>query len=145
GPAHPHVVELNNELSEVNAALSEEVNKVAERAQAAYRIALKREQMLREALEAQKEEANRLNEGAIQYDILKHEAQSNQQLYDGLLQKLKEASVSAGLRSTNVQVIDYARAPIRPSKPNIPLNIALALVMSCLGGGAIVFVLEKFD
>jgi len=145
GPAHPKVLELKNELDQVNSALTSEINQVVERWHTAYRIALKREQMLHAALEAQKEEANRLNESAIQYTILKHDLQSNQQLYDGLLQKLKEAGVSAGLRSTNVRVIDYARVPIRPSKPNIRLNLAISLLLGCLGGAALAFVLEKLD
>jgi capsular exopolysaccharide synthesis family protein len=144
-PAHPRVVELKNELDQVNSALTNEINKVVVRWHTAYRIALKREQMLRAALEAQKEEANRLNESAIQYTILKHDLQSNQQLYDGLLQKLKEAGLSAGLRSTNVRVVDYARVPIKPSKPNIPLNLAISVLLGCLGGVALAFVLEKLD
>jgi len=145
GPAHPKVLELKNELNQVSSALDDEINKVAERARTAYQIALKREQMLRAALEAQKEEANRLNESAIQYNILRHDLQSNQQLYDGLLQKLKEAGVAAGLRSTNVRVIDYARVPIKPSKPNIRLNLAVSLLLGCLGGALLAFVLEKLD
>jgi capsular exopolysaccharide synthesis family protein len=145
GSAHPKVVELKNEISQINAGLSTEINKIAERSRIAYQIALKREQMLKAALEAQKAEANRLNESAIQYNILKHDVQSNQQLYEGLLQKLKEAGVSAGLRSTNVQVVDYARVPTKPSKPNFRLNLALGLLLGCLGGGAIAFLLEKFD
>jgi len=32
---------------------------------------------------------------AVQYNILKREVDTNKQLYDGLLQRLKEASVSA--------------------------------------------------
>lgn len=145
GHAHPKVLELQNELNLIDSVLTAEINKVAERSRMAYQIALKREKMLHAALEAQKQEANQLNESAIQYNILRHDLQSNQQLYDGLLQKLKEAGVSAGLKSTNVRVVDYARVPIRPSKPNILRNLAIGLLLGCLGGGALAFVLEKLD
>ena len=145
GPAHPKVLELRNQLNQVNSALADEINKISGRSRTAYLIALKQEQMLRAALEGQKRLANQLNESAVQYNILQHDLQSNQQLYDGLLQKLKEAGVSAGLRSNNVRVVDYARVPIRPSLPNIPLNLAGGLLLGCLGGGILALVLEKCD
>lgn len=145
GPAHPKVLELQSQLDQVNAALTEEIHKISERSRAAYQIAVKQEQMLRAALEGQKRLANQLNESAVQYNILQHDLQSNQELYDGLLQKLKEAGVSAGLRSNNVRVVDYARVPIRPAQPNVPLNLAVGLLLGCLGGGILALVLEKCD
>jgi len=43
---------------------------------------------------AQKQQANQLNEKAITYNQLKHDADSNRQLYDELQQKLKEAGIT---------------------------------------------------
>ena len=59
-----------------------------------------------------------------------HDAESNKQLYDGLLQKLKEAGITAGLRSSNIRVVDPALAP-HPSRPQKARNIML-----CVPGGA---------
>ena len=59
-------------------------------------------------------EANQLNESAIEYSVLKRDAESNRQLYQDLLQRLKEAGVSAGLRSSNIRVVDVARTPTSP-------------------------------
>src|SRR5437016_13990650 len=94
-----------------------------------YMTALHREGMLRDALDRQKQQANKLNESAIEYSLLKRDAESNRQLYEGLLQKLKEAGVSAGLRSSNIQVVDGAQVPAVPSEPNIPLNLPMAAVL----------------
>jgi capsular exopolysaccharide synthesis family protein len=62
-----------------------------------------------------------------------------------LLQKLKEAGVSAGLRSSNIRIVDVARVPTSPSAPNIPRNIVLGLALGLLGGVGLAFVLESFD
>src|SRR5258708_7872684 len=129
----------------VDYQIKSEIKKLAETSRTTYLIALKREQMLRAALEAQKQQANQLNENAIQYNILKHDLQSDQQLYDGLQEKLKEAGVSAGLRASNVAVVDYARVPMHPSKPNIPFNLPVGLLIGCLAGGMFVLVLEQLD
>ena len=55
--------------------------------------------------------------------------ESNRTLYEGLLEKLKEAGVTAGLRSNNFRIIDAARVPTAPSEPNIPRNLSFALVL----------------
>ena len=59
---------------------------------------------------------------------------SNRTLYEGLLEKLKEAGVTAGLRSNNFRIIDAARVPTAPSEPNIPRNLSFALVLGIISG-----------
>ena len=50
----------------------------------------------------------------MQYNILKRDAEANKALYDGLLTKLKEAGISAGLQSSNIRVVDPAMIPSYP-------------------------------
>jgi capsular exopolysaccharide synthesis family protein len=71
------------------------------------------------AYEAQKREANRLSESAIQYGLLKREADSNRQLYENLQERMKDAGVTAGLRSSNIRLIDSAETPLRPVSPSL--------------------------
>ena len=88
-----------------------------------YLAAVQRENLLTTAFEQQKQQANQLNESAIEYSVLKRDAETNRQLYQDLLQRLKEAGVSAGLRSSNIRVVDVARTPTSPIKPNVPRNL----------------------
>lgn len=145
GPSHPKVQELKNQLTQVESSINNEIRNSRDRVHEDYLTALQREKMLQAAMEEQKQEANRLNESAIQYTILKREADSNRQLYDGLLRKLKEAGVSSGLRSSNIRVLDVARVPDRPSKPNIPLNLGIAFLLSLVGGVGLAFVMDSLD
>ncbi len=145
GPSYPKVVELRNQMVQIEGAIKDEVRKIAARIQNDYQAAVQRESMLRDALEKQKTLANKLNENAIQYNILKRDVETSRNLYEGLLQKLKEASVSAGLRSSNVRVVDAARVPTVPSEPNIPRNILLGLLIGLAGGIGLAFVREFLD
>jgi len=145
GPSYPRVVELGNQLKQIESALQTEVRKIAGRIQNEYLTAAEREKMLRAALEKQKDEANLLNERAIQYNVLKRDVESSRELYEGLQQRLKEAGVAAGLRSGNVTVVDIARPPVRPAKPNIPMNIAAGFLLSLGLGIALAFVQESLD
>src|SRR5579862_318353 len=145
GPSYPKVVEVQNELDQVNNAYKEELQNGINRVENDYFTAVQREQMLKAALAAQTAEANKLDENAIEYKTLKQEADSNRQLYDGLLQKLKEASLAAGLNSSNIRIIDKARVPRFPARPNVPRNMLFAVLLGLVGGIAIAFALEAVD
>ena len=145
GSSYPKVMQLGNQLKQVEESIQAEDKRIASRVQNEYLSALQREKLLSTALDVQKQEANQLNESAIEYNLLKRDAESNRQLYEGLLQKLKEAGVSAGLRSSNIRIVDLARVPTSPSAPNIPRNIILGLALGLFGGVGLAFVLESFN
>ena len=145
GPSYPKVVQLNNQLKEIDRQLQSETNKAVDHLRGEYQAALQRENMLRESFEKQKQEANKLNESAIEYQLLKRDVDSNRTLYEGLLEKLKEAGVTAGLRSNNFRIINAARVPTAPSEPNIPRNLTFALVLGVISGVGLAFLLENMD
>jgi capsular exopolysaccharide synthesis family protein len=103
------------------------------------------EQLLQKRLEAQKEDAYRLNEDEAQYAILRHEAELNRDLYDALQMRLKEASVTAGLSATNITVVDRASVPVVPIAPRKTLSLLLGLLGGLLCGIVIAFMVESID
>ena len=145
GPSYPKVAQLNNQLKEIDLQIASEIRKIGGRVRNQFLASAQREGMLHEAMEKQKQEANKLNESAIEYSLLKRDVETNRQLYEGLLEKLKEAGVTAGLRSNNVKVVDVARVPTAPSEPNIPRNLAFALLLGLTSGVGLAFLLENLD
>ena len=145
GPAYPKVAQLNNQLEEIDHQIQLELKKIAERVKGEYLAALEEEQLLGAQFEKQKQEANKLNESAIEYSLLKRDVDTNRALYEGLQEKLKLAGISAGLKSTNVRLVDVARAPKSPTEPNIPRNLAFALVLGLTSGIGLAFLLESMD
>src|SRR3984885_12198883 len=145
GPSYPKLAQLNNQLKEIDAQILLETRKVAGKIRGQYLAAVQRETMLHDALEKQKQEANKLNESAIEYSILKRDLESYRQLYEGLMEKMKEAGVSAGLRSNNFRIVDSARVPTNPIEPNIPRNLAFAFLLGLTSGVGLAFMLEGMD
>src|ERR1035438_206054 len=145
GPQSPKVTQLNSQVKEIDRQLQTETNKAVDHLKGQYLAALQRENMLSDSFEKQKQEANKLNESAIEYSLLKRDLDSNRTLYEGLLEKLKEAGVTAGLRSNNFRIIDAARVPTSPSEPNIPRNLSFALVLGVISGLGLAFVFENMD
>jgi hypothetical protein len=66
-------------------------------------------------------------------------------LRGSLLQKLKEAGVTAGLRSNNIRQVDIARTPGSPAEPNIPRNLGFGFVLGLTSGIGLAFLLEGID
>jgi succinoglycan biosynthesis transport protein ExoP len=145
GPAYPKLAQLNNQIQEIDSQLQIEMKKVAGRLRGDYLAASQRESMLHAAFEAQKQQQNKLNESAIEYSFLKRDFESNRTLYEGLLQKLKEAGVSAGLRSNNIRQVDMARTPGGPTEPNIPRNLGFGFCLGLTTGIGLAFLLEGID
>jgi succinoglycan biosynthesis transport protein ExoP len=145
GASYPRVIQLQSQLHELDSSIAEEITKVSETLRAEYRAALRSEQMLQASLDKQKDDAYKMNQDAIQYGIMRREVESSRDLYEGLLKKLKEAGILAGLKSSNINIIDQASVPVVPVEPRIPLNIALGCMGGLLFGVALAFVVENID
>jgi capsular exopolysaccharide synthesis family protein len=110
-----------------------------------YLAALGRERLLSAAVAQEKVEVGKLSQLLIEHNILKREFETNQQLYDSLLQRLKDATVSAGLRATNIHLVDSALVPTAPVRPRIMYNIAVGLLVGLVLGVTLAFVQESLD
>lgn len=145
GPNFPKVQRLAAQRTELEQDLEKARKTVIESVQQEFDTAHQRVVLLQEALDKQKAEANDLAEKLVQYHILQHDAESNKALYDGLLQKLKEAGITAGLRSSNIRIVDPALAPTSPSRPQKARNIMLAILVGLVGGVGLALFREYLD
>ena len=145
GPNYPKTLELKNQIDQTEHSIQAENQRALSRLETSFKAAQAREVMLGRALDQQKLEANQLNEKAIEYSLLKRDLDANRTLYEGLLQKLKEAGVAAGLRSSNIRIVDNAREPTFPVVPNTPRNLEMSLLGGLLVGIALALLLEALD
>ncbi len=145
GPKYPKVVRLQAQLKDLDELVAREKTNIANQMEAEYHGSRQRELLLKNALDAQKAETNQMAEKLVQYNILKREADTNKQLYDGMLQKLKEAGITAGLRSSNIRVVDPALIPSGPSRPNKTRNVLLSILVGLVGGIGLALLREYLD
>jgi capsular exopolysaccharide synthesis family protein len=66
-------------------------------------------------------------------------------MYDGLLTKLKEATLAAGLKSSNIRWVDPAMVPSTPTRPAKARNIALSFLVGLVGGIGLALLREYLD
>ena len=135
-PAHPKVVKLQAQITELQSTLARERNNVIGRIRNEYESALAREKLLASSYASQTGLVSQQGEKAIQYNMLKREVDTNRQLYQATLQKGKEASVDSALQASSLRVIDRAVRPRFPVKPNPILNLGTGLLIGVfLGAG----------
>lgn len=144
-PGYPKVKELGAMVAELQRKIDEAEDSIAASIKSDYEAALKKEETLRERYEKQKTLASALNDKSIQYNILQREVESNESIYNSLLQRLKETEVSSAIEASNIQIVDYAAIPLFPYKPNVTLNLLFACVIGLGGGVFLAFFLEYFD
>lgn len=147
-PGYPTAEALANKIASLDRSIATEQGKqrsqVSGDSSRALREAQSREADLRQKVAALKGDYLDQKRTSIQYNIYQREVDSNRALYDALLQRYKEIGV-AGVEANEVSVVDPARVPQFPSSPNLPLNLAIALVLGLVVAGATAFTLDQMD
>jgi capsular exopolysaccharide synthesis family protein len=145
GPKYWQVIQLKNQIAQLDKSMQKELSDIRERFYSDYQSSLGTENQLERALQGQKQEAYNLSDNLIQYGILKREAETGNDLYEDLLTKLKEAGVVASLKAPSVDVIDPATPPTKPAEPDIPLILALSIVLGLGLGIGMAVAAESLD
>lgn len=142
---YPKIKELKAKMADLKNRYTLEQERIVDSIRLEYEAALANEQQLIEKAETQKQLAIELNDKATQYKILEREVVSNKEVYNSLLARSKEISASVGADSGNIQVIDTARPPLAPYKPNVRRQLLMGIMLGLFGGIGLAFVLEYMD
>ena len=142
---YPKVKQTQSQITEIQAALDRERQRAAQKISNDYFAAMKRENLVQQAFAETQKQVNAIAEKSVQYGILSRDVDSNKSMYEGLLQRLKEAGVSAGLRASNIRIVDRGKASYQPVSPKVPLNLGLAAILGLALGVCGAFLLEHLD
>lgn len=145
GPNNRHFRDLQTQLDAVDTQLQGEMRKIVDRAAADLKVAQQTEDAIRERFNLTQIDAGRLNEKNVQLAILSQEASSQKQLYEDLYTKLQEADVSAGMKATNITVVDPANVPFIPVLPRPKFLLMLGIVFGGLLGFGTAHIMDAID
>jgi succinoglycan biosynthesis transport protein ExoP len=145
GSAYPKLDEMRANLGSIQQSIRAEQARLLKQTGSDYLVAQQVEERMRGIFDEQKKGAEAMNNKAIQYALVRQEAEESRGLYERLLSRLKEAGVLEGLRSSNITVVEPGRIPSRPSKPNARLLLLAAIVGGVVLGVGMAFCLEVMD
>lgn len=145
GSKHPAMLKAQEELKVIDQKREQEIKRVIASIKNEYELARNNENTLRRTLAGTKSEAISMNEKYIQYNTLAREVETNRQLYDALIKKLKEESVTQQVQTVNVWVVEKAEKPETPVKPRKLLNLLLGIIIGLFGGVGLAFFFEYLD
>jgi len=145
GRNHPQMVAIEAELKTLERRKQQEINRVINSLKNHYEVAVAKEESLKLALANQKKESLELNQKAIQYSVLNREVESAREMYNLLIKRFKETTLTEDMRTGNIRVIDQAEVPRSPVKPNKKLNLLLGLIVGLVAGTGLAFFFEYLD
>jgi succinoglycan biosynthesis transport protein ExoP len=144
-PGYPPAQALQAQIQQLDRSIAREESRVQSSMQNAYRDSVQREQALNERVEGLKQSFLDQRRRSIQYNIFQRDADTNRELYNGLLQRYKEIGIAGGVGTNNVSVVDRADVPERPSQPRPLMNLLLALLSGLAIGIGLALVREQID
>lgn len=144
-PEYPAAKAIRSQIDQLDRSIKREEARVTGSLMADYRQAQERERVLQARVDQLKGDYLDLRRRSIQYNIYQQEVDTNQVLYDGLLQRFKEIGVAGGVGVNNIAVVDPADVPEKPSSPRLLINLGLSLIAGLGLGACLAFALEQID
>ena len=138
-PAHYRVQQVVQQITEITKALNLARTNLLTRMRNEYEASQRHVNLLQQACAEQLKQVAQASHKAVEYNMMKHEVDTSRQLYEILLQRVKEAGVASAMRSSNVLIVDPARRPALPYKPNLPFNAAIGFAGGMFVGIGFVF------
>lgn len=145
GDENTNVKKLQSQAKELATQVDTERARLISKVRTSLAAAEAREQMMLQSRDRLRTQMSAMGSHLVEYRMLKSEAMANTALYNTLQARLKEAGIYAGLRSSNIRVVDMAPKLHRATSPHRMLIIAIGAPLSLLIGLGLVFVRESFD
>ncbi len=143
--SYPPLAKLNAQVADTQARIAVMVNMKVGALQSHYEEALEKEKQLTDEMNAQKMETLKLNSSAAQYAMLQREVDTNRELYNAILTRIKDVEMSGDIQSKNVSVINSAEAPGAPTSPKKLVALMLSMMGGLGLGLGLAFVVEMAD
>ncbi len=145
GPKHPKMIEMNSSIQKLEQGIVDEAQTVRRAIKAELDKIIALEKTNQRTPDVQPKEDVPHTRKAITYDMVRLEAESDQEIYNILLKHAKEIGLTGSMEKNNIRIVDEAEVPHNPAKPKIFLNIILSVVLGLTFGTCLAFFIEYMD
>lgn len=130
GPGFPRVVEIQAQLKDLDRQMKAEDARLVTQFKQTWETAAEREKLLRQNLDQTTSLGMKVNAAETEVVAMRQEANASHELYTRALEKAEEAALAAGIRTSEIEIVDPARQPVKPVAPDLPIYLAVTLFIS---------------
>jgi capsular exopolysaccharide synthesis family protein len=144
-PANYKIQQLQAQIADLEQQSSHQRTNIIRRIGVQNSETARRKQLLTAAYQQQLAVVSDQSSKEVRYNILKKEVDANRDIYQSMLQKVKEASIVSALKPSDVRVVSPALRPTSPYRPSLPLNLALGLLVGATFSTCYILLRERND
>ncbi|MDE1175569.1 MAG: polysaccharide biosynthesis tyrosine autokinase [Edaphobacter sp.] len=141
--SNPRVIHLRAQIHQVEENLSKEKLASERKLQDEYDAAKQREALLVNAYSTQESHVSSTLQRSSEVSLLRKEVESEQQFYQTLLQRAKEAGFASAMPASTIRVVDAAKVPQMPALPRRIPTILSGLFIGGFIGLLLAFYRER--
>ncbi|MCX7113982.1 MAG: chain length determinant protein EpsF [Proteobacteria bacterium] len=142
---HPQYISAMSEVQSLKQKIAAEIQTARGSMENAATQAQQRENELKKALAEQKARVIQFKQQRDRVDLLTREMSSAQATLDSTTQRANQIRLESQRNLTDIAVLNPAVAPLRPAKPKLVLNVALAIFLGTMLGMGFGFLAEMTD
>jgi capsular exopolysaccharide synthesis family protein len=134
GAQNPAIQEIRNQIDSLEIQIREELRRINKEAKTDLDLAKANEDAIRKNVNGQQRGVAALGNSLAALTFLQQEENTSRGLYQDLYTRLEEANIAAGVKSSDIVIVDPARAPGGHSSPVLKMNLAGGLLLGSLVG-----------
>lgn len=142
---HPKVIEAATNMGNIRSKLQTELKKEVENLKAERSLLISKEDVLQKTIDDFEKEGFEASKKELKYTMLKRNVEINQNLYNSLLTRLKEANIAENINKSNIRLISEAILPKSPIGIDKNRNLLMGIVMGLMIGFGLSFLFEFLD
>ena len=144
-PNHPKIITLKSQINNVQNRLRAEIEKTIKSIEIEVKMYKSNINTIKKNLSSLKQQSMNLAKQAIKYGVLKREAESNKNMFEVLLHRLKETDISGKVTANNIRIVDSALVPLDPVVPNKKLYLLATLLLAVSTGVGLSLLIDFMD
>lgn len=145
GTGHPEYQRTESQVASLRNRLERETQHIIRGFATARSVGKKRERELQTAIEAQKHKLLEIRRARDELGVLTRDVEAAQRAYDHVWQRINQTTLESQVTQTNASVFTLASKPLKPSFPNLLLNLCISIFLGTLLGVGAALLAEVVD
>ncbi|MDP6892275.1 MAG: polysaccharide biosynthesis tyrosine autokinase [Verrucomicrobiota bacterium] len=146
GDGHPTIKSLKAALQSFESQIKNRIQGILAGLELRVKSSLAQVKELQKAVDDAKTKEAKIQEEGREYFDAKRKLSNTTRMRDTILFRIMQEEVDLDLpKTSSVEIIDNADNPIRPVRPNLPLNISLGVIIGLILGVGLAFFIEYLD